>query len=35
MIIGDLYQPTGDKEADLAFIMTYYKQFIGKTPSKT
>ncbi|MDA0795412.1 MAG: 1-acyl-sn-glycerol-3-phosphate acyltransferase [Proteobacteria bacterium] len=35
MVIGDLYQPTGDKEADLAFIMTYYKQFIGKNPSKT
>ncbi|MBT5796003.1 MAG: acyltransferase, partial [Porticoccaceae bacterium] len=34
LVLGDLFQPTGDNEADLAFIRTHYKQYTGKHPSK-
>ena len=34
LVIGHLFQPTGDNEADLAFIRAYYKQYIGKHPSQ-
>ena len=33
-IIGDLYQPTGDSEADLAAIKSYYSGFQAKYPDK-
>ena len=33
-IIGDLYQPTGDSEADLAAIKNYYSGFQAKYPDK-
>lgn len=33
-IIGDLYQPTGDSEADLAVIKSYYSGFQAKYPDK-
>jgi hypothetical protein len=34
LVLGDLFQPTGDNEADLAFIRAHYKQYTGKHPSK-
>ena len=33
-IIGDLYQPTGDSEADLVAIKEYYSGFQAKYPDK-
>jgi len=33
-IIGDLYQPTGDSEADLVVIKEYYSGFQAKYPDK-
>lgn len=34
LVLGHLFQPTGDNEADLVFIRAYYKQYIGKHPSQ-
>ena len=34
IVLGDLYQPTGDNQADIANIKQWYTQFKGKYPDQ-
>jgi 1-acyl-sn-glycerol-3-phosphate acyltransferase len=34
ILLGDLYQPTGDNKADIANIKQWYTQFKGKYPDQ-
>jgi 1-acyl-sn-glycerol-3-phosphate acyltransferase len=34
IVLGDVFEPTGDNEADIAAIIQYYNQFKGKYPDQ-
>ena len=34
IVLGKLFEPTGDNEADIAAIIDYYQQFTGKYPDQ-
>jgi hypothetical protein len=33
-VLGKVFEPTGDNEADIAAIIEYYKQFEGRHPDQ-
>jgi 1-acyl-sn-glycerol-3-phosphate acyltransferase len=34
IVLGDVFEPTGDNEADIAAIIEYYSQFTGRHPDQ-
>jgi hypothetical protein len=34
IVLGDMFEPTGDHEADIAAIIKYYGQFKGRHPDQ-
>ena len=34
IVLGDMFEPTGDNEADVAAIIEYYGQFKGRYPDQ-
>ena len=34
IVLGDVFEPTGDNQADIAAIIEYYGQFKGKHPDQ-
>jgi 1-acyl-sn-glycerol-3-phosphate acyltransferase len=34
IVLGDVFEPTGDNEADIAAIIEYYSQFAGRHPDQ-
>jgi 1-acyl-sn-glycerol-3-phosphate acyltransferase len=34
IVLGDVFEPTGDHQADIAAIIEYYRQFEGKNPDQ-
>ena len=34
IVLGDVFEPTGDNQADIAAIIEYYGQFKGKHPER-
>ena len=34
IVLGDVFEPTGDNEADIAAIIEYYRQFKGRYPDQ-